>query len=347
MAGADVAGFSDLSDSELLQAEEPREAEEPRSARDPEGAGKRKRAQRPLDRCALRYLCVTDLAGQSWCEQQMVLGMEQPRPLAPETAALLDAGKSIHLARELEVHDLVKIPTTSREDSWAIKILNLLSVIPVLQAGGHVRELPVFGVIEGVFVSGIIDELRYNTKGELELNELKTRSGPFMPGKAQRKKDHFQVSLYKYIFDTMVQGQLKPDVFTNHIQLRPEQPLGCQLRKHAQKIGFMVTSFGDLLELMHLNLMFSDIPGIDCLKIEYRHQESSVPLGTEVVPYEEATVKEKAQYYLAYWKGQREVRGVDIEEAWKCQSCGYSEICDWRKKRAEGLEKRNEPKKSK
>lgn len=59
---------------------------------------------------------------------------------------------------------------------------------------GHVRELPVFGVIEGVFVSGIIDELRYNTKGELELNELKTRSRPFMPGEAQRKKDHFQVS---------------------------------------------------------------------------------------------------------------------------------------------------------
>ncbi|XP_019401107.1 PREDICTED: exonuclease V isoform X2 [Crocodylus porosus] len=196
MAGAeaDAAGFSDLSDSELLQAEEPREAEEPRSARGPDGAGKRKRAQRPLDRCALRYLCVTGLAGQSWCEQQMVFGMEQPRPLAPETAALLDTGKSIHLARELEVHDLVKIPTTSREDCWAIKILNLLSVIPVLQAGGHVRELPVFGVIEGVFVSGIIDELCYNTKGELELNELKTRSRPFMPGKAQRKKDHFQSS---------------------------------------------------------------------------------------------------------------------------------------------------------
>lgn len=76
-----------------------REAEEPRSARDPDGAGKRKQAPRPLDRYALRYLCVTDLAGQSWCEQQAVFGMEEPRPPAPETAALLDAGKSIHLAR--------------------------------------------------------------------------------------------------------------------------------------------------------------------------------------------------------------------------------------------------------
>ncbi|CAM5164951.1 unnamed protein product [Eretmochelys imbricata] len=348
----------ELSDSELLRLLEeagddalpPGHSGKPNSSSDlplESGKMKRKRAQTPLEKYDLNYLCVTDLSTQSWCEQQMVYGRELPQQQAPETVVLLNTGKSIHLARELEVHDVVKVHTTSKEDSWAIKILNLLSVIPVLQAGGCVRELPVFGIIEDVFLMGIIDELCYSAKGELELRELKTRGRPFMPSGAQKKRDYFQVCLYKYIFDAMVQGQLKPDVITSHIHLRPEQPLGLHIREHAQKVGFTVTCFGDLLELMYLNMTLSDIPSIDCLKIEYSHQESNTLLGTEVVQFEEEKVRERAQYYLAYWKGRREVQGVEIEEAWKCQSCSYSEICDWRRKRAEGPEQRSGPKKSK
>lgn len=55
------------------------------------------------------------------------------------------------------------------------------------------REFPVFGVLEGVFVVGVIDQLGYTTKGELELNELKTRKEATMPSLAQRRRDRFQV----------------------------------------------------------------------------------------------------------------------------------------------------------
>lgn len=56
------------------------------------------------------------------------------------------------------------------------------------------REFPVFGVQEGVFVMGVIDELMYNQKGELVLNELKTRKYNSMPSSAQDKVNCFQVS---------------------------------------------------------------------------------------------------------------------------------------------------------
>lgn len=56
------------------------------------------------------------------------------------------------------------------------------------------REFPVFGVQEGVFVMGVIDELMYNQKGELVLNELKTRKHNSMPSSAQDKVNCFQVS---------------------------------------------------------------------------------------------------------------------------------------------------------
>lgn len=56
------------------------------------------------------------------------------------------------------------------------------------------REFPVFGVLEGVFVKGVIDELMYNQKGELVLNELKTRKQNSLPSSAQDKVNCFQVS---------------------------------------------------------------------------------------------------------------------------------------------------------
>lgn len=61
--------------------------------------GKRKRDQTPLETFHLRYLTVTQITAQVWCEQQMVFKIEIPDLQVPEAAAILDAGKSIHLAR--------------------------------------------------------------------------------------------------------------------------------------------------------------------------------------------------------------------------------------------------------
>ncbi|XP_029468318.1 exonuclease V isoform X1 [Rhinatrema bivittatum] len=310
--------------------------------KDTAGKNQRKRkpdARNPLERYHLKYLCVTDLCSQAWCEQQMVYGMDMPEImeiqdiLQPERAALMDTGASIHLARELEVHDIVSVSTKTREDSWAIKFLNLLSMVSVLQAGGPVREFPVFGEIEGIFLVGVIDELHYTPKGELELNELKTRGHPSLPGRAQKRKYHLQVQVYKLIFDAMVRGQMNLGNLIGHLGLNPEQPLGTQVREHVQSAGLTVNCFGDLLELTCLNLTFSDLPNIDRLRLEYHYQGDSSLIGAEMVRFEGSDVKEQLGGYIAYWKGQREPKGVDIEEAWKCQSCGYAEICEWREKR--------------
>ncbi|XP_026549810.1 exonuclease V, partial [Notechis scutatus] len=94
---------------------------------------------------------------------------------------------------ELQDHNLVPVKTRSREDRWAIKLLNVLLTITNLREGQRVRECPVFGVLEGVFVFGVIDQLNYTAKGELQLNELKTREKAYMPVPAQKKKDRFQV----------------------------------------------------------------------------------------------------------------------------------------------------------
>lgn len=345
---AEASGFSDFSDSELLglmDLESNQESSSPLGTAGPSSQlpGKddkdvrfptRKREldiSLPLERFNLKYLYVTDLCTQNWCEQQMVYGKELPQLLSPEKEDLLNTGASIHLARELEVHDLVNVSITSKEDAWAVKFLNILSMVPALQSERRIREFPVFGELNGVLLVGVIDELHYTDKGELELLELKTRRFPMPPREAQKKKDFFQVSLYKYIFDAMVQGKMTAASLIHHTKLHPERPLGPSVLKHAQREGISVKSLGDLMELVFLSLTMSDLPVIDRLKVEYVHQETSAVLGTEIVPYEEKEVQEKVLHYLAYWTGQRGPKGVDIEEAWKCRTCNYSDICKWRK----------------
>ncbi|XP_063153422.1 exonuclease V isoform X2 [Candoia aspera] len=305
------------------------------------GTAKRKKAKTPLEAFHLHYLCVTDLSAQVWCEQEMVYHREQPGQRLPEKKVVLNTGKSIHLARELQDHDLVKVRTTSREDKWAIKLLNLLQTIADLQEGRCARECPVFGVLDDVFLVGIVDQLNYTAKGELQLNELKTRERAYLPVPAQKRKDRFQVFLYKYLFDAMVQGSLTQDNFIHHLHLKPKQPLGPEIQEHAQKIGFTVCCFQDLLELMVLNLTHSDIPAIDRLQIEYVHQQTDTLLGTEVITYDHDELMAMSHYFLTYWKGQRDPKGVDIEDTWKCCHCAFVDTCDWRLQTARSLVKKS------
>lgn len=341
----EASGFSDLSDSELLDLEDTQESSALPSKPGPsyELPGKDDKLIRspkwkrrldvssPMERFHLKYLYVTDLSTQNWCEQQMVYGKEFSGFLTPEKSAILDTGANIHLARELEVHDLVSIPITSKEDAWAVKFLNILSMIPTLQSEGRIREFPVFGEVEGVLLVGVIDELHYTASGELELAELKTRGNPVLPSDAQKKKDCFQVSLYKYIFDAMVQGKVTAASLIHHTKLDPEKPLGPSVLRHAQQGGYSVKSLGDLIELVFLSLTLSDLPLIDSLKIEYVHQGTATVLGTEIVAFEEKEVRSKVQHYMTYWMGHREPQGVDVEEAWKCRMCNYADICEWKK----------------
>nr|XP_045006099.1 exonuclease V [Jaculus jaculus]XP_045006100.1 exonuclease V [Jaculus jaculus]XP_045006101.1 exonuclease V [Jaculus jaculus] len=344
---AEASGFSDMSDSELLEFLDLEDAEESGASLSKLGPSKPSKTEgkavslqnhkrgtnvsSPMDKFHLKYLYVTDLSTQKWCELQMAYGKELPGFLTPEKADVLDTGASIHLARELELHDLVTVPITTREDAWAIKFLNMLSMIPTLQSEGRIREFPVFGEVEGILVVGMIDELHYTANGELELAELKTRRRPMLPRAAQKKKDAFQVSLYKYIFDSMVQGKVTPAGLIHHIELCPDKPLGPSVLRHARQGGVSVKSLGDLMELVFLSLTLSDLPVIDILKIEYIHQETATVLGTEIVSFEEKEVRREAQHYVAYWVGHREPQGVDVEEAWKCQTCDYKDICEWRK----------------
>ena len=60
----------------------------------------------------------------------------------------------------------------------------------------------------------------------------------------------------------------------------------------------------------------------------------------ETVQHDGQWLAEKMRRYLLYWRGDRSPKGVEIEEAWKCQNCDFVEECEWRIKKAAELSKR-------
>ncbi|KAI3483177.1 hypothetical protein L1887_53957 [Cichorium endivia] len=158
------------------------------------------------------YLSVSDLVGPSWCEyayQYNILSLSHlPPALRPETITTeagqtlaaaadrvaakevtLQAGKAVHSVLEAQVAPVqVHVETHTKEDAWALRLLNLwcgirslLQLQPKPPAKGStkgkeacVREIPVYGWIHDVFVMGVVDEL---SKRPLAATDDKPRFG--------------------------------------------------------------------------------------------------------------------------------------------------------------------------
>ncbi|KAL0951665.1 hypothetical protein HGRIS_008344 [Hohenbuehelia grisea] len=128
-------------------------------------------------------LSVTDIVSPAWCELQFDYGLRQKRSWRPErrpssfTTAegktitvekavaeqnfeTTSRGKSVHKALEREVKPVTTyVPVKTEEERWALRLVNMMFCFDNLISMGHTREMPVFGIIHGHIVVGIIDEL--------------------------------------------------------------------------------------------------------------------------------------------------------------------------------------------
>ncbi|KAI1817543.1 hypothetical protein GGS20DRAFT_532657 [Poronia punctata] len=77
----------------------------------------------------------------------------------------------------------------------------------------------------------------------------------------------------------------------------------------------------------------------DLLAVQYRHRDDGRILGNNSFPNDAGALDGYMEDNLGWWRGQREPRGVAIEETYKCNYCEFAEVCQWRKDReAEFLE---------
>lgn len=249
------------------------------------------------------------------------------------------------------MHEIVKVESVTKEDRMAIQLINTYTQLAAIKAGTVEREVFVFGdpFNQGVLVRGVIDQLQFSPgNNELVLTDNKTRRTRSMPGPEQRRGTSLQLMLYKYLLDYMCLGITKSTLLYEHLQLNQDASLSRGPMDYIRDCGlgslFCDTSnggtgpelaqlkFGTVANCIMTRIAGLSLPLVDALIVQYEHQESEDVLGVDTVEYDEQWMKAQVENSLEFWGGERAARGADIEDAWKCSSCQFRDICVWRLK---------------
>lgn len=90
----------------------------------------------------------------------------------------------------------------------------------------------------------------------------------------------------------------------------------------------------ELLQLLQeeLRITFSDGTAElgQLVSVDYRYREDGSIIGTNTFPVDDEALGLHLESDMEWWKGEREPRGVDIEEAFKCGYCEFASVCEWR-----------------
>ncbi|SPQ25547.1 93d22a61-0b8f-44d1-9983-b19f5425a72c [Thermothielavioides terrestris] len=142
----------------------------------------------------MKPLSVSDLTAGSWCELQYFYTLTRlPGGRKTRTAAM-KRGSAVHERLEREVFTPVNIEVAKKEDTFGLKIWNIIQGLRVLRDEGFTRELEVWGMVDGNVVNGVIDSLSYeNPDPELQEDVLSSRgssqtvtnSQPYEPSAAE------------------------------------------------------------------------------------------------------------------------------------------------------------------
>ncbi|XP_022140311.1 exonuclease V, chloroplastic isoform X2 [Momordica charantia] len=181
---------------------------------------------------------VTDFTGTEWCEKQKVFSLHSG---SREKTKAVEAGIARHAMLEAEVVKKAKVQVKSAEDRWALKLLNFTFGVNQLLFEGLTRELPVMGLIEGVWMVGVIDEVRMletDTGRMLMLVDTKTRSRDTVPAEPQQRNGKLQLMCYKYILDSLIPDGFSSRQFFDFFSLNPYSTLSEEITESITSFGF-------------------------------------------------------------------------------------------------------------
>lgn len=145
------------------------------------------------------------------------------------------AGTEVHEKLEAEIHEVVTVPTESREDDFAVQVLNLVQGVRELLASGVSRETPVWARLalppeagqeetgdvmasdsQSPVLVGIIDEMvlvpstteagasKAGQPRHIRIVDSKTRASGTMPSESASKPGMLQVNLYALALERLV-----------------------------------------------------------------------------------------------------------------------------------------------
>ncbi|XP_052186649.1 exonuclease V, chloroplastic [Diospyros lotus] len=273
-----------------------------------------------------RGLSVTDITATEWCEKQMEFFLLLGKP---EATKAMKAGVARHAVLEEEVVRRVKVRVKTPEDAWALKFINFMVGVNQLLFDGLTRELPLLGFVEGIWMVGVIDEIRMpvtETEKSPTLVDTKTRARASLPSEPQRRNGRLQLMCYKYLWDNLAADKFPSRQFFDFFALNPHWILSEDIRENTARSGFPAETLDDLIRYFR-NACRTLPQAHEQLLLRYELQEDHSLLNEDQFEYDSDWLKGQIQGSLEFWMGEREAKYTPAEERWKCKFCQFASVC--------------------
>ncbi|XP_050292644.1 exonuclease V, chloroplastic-like [Quercus robur] len=271
-------------------------------------------------------LFVRDITATEWCEKQMEFRLLFGQRKNTEAMKI---GRARHAKLEEEVVKKVDLHVKSVEDAWAVKLTNFIIGANQLLLDGLTRELPLIGFAEGVWMVGMVDEVRMpvtETDRNPILVDIKTRVQDTLPAEPQRRNGRLQLMCYKYLWDNLVADSFPSKQFFDFFSLDLYYILSKEIRENTAKSGFPVKTLDDVVRC-YRNICSKLSPAKHELLLRYEYQKDNSVLGEDRFAYDSDWLKSQIMSCLEFWLGEREANCTPKEERWKCWFCEFSCVC--------------------
>lgn len=189
---------------------------------------------------------------------------------------------------------------------------------------------------------------------QVYLCDVKTRGVRTLPSKAASRQTWMQVMLYRRLLESLTLNTVDAETIFARYDLAPLDSFSEAFILGGGGINGdpsfdpgnpstllqpnELSSHPNLLSLWSLMVsqLQQTIPALsDILRAEYRFSKTGEVIGNELMVYSAETVETYLADEMQWWKGKREAKGVEIEEAFKCRSCDFADECSWRKTKIE------------
>jgi exonuclease V len=194
---------------------------------------------------------------------------------------------------------------------------------------------------------------------KIYLTDVKTRASKSLPKGSSLRPMQMQLMLYHRLLGELATNTVSADVLFARYSLDAKLPFsdafitaiaeldGSFIQGPDEEASHTAVATSELSEHNSLNQLWSlmimefqqTIPTANVigsvLQAEFRSQKDGSVLGNTAFAYDDALHRAFVEDEMRWWKGEREAKGVEIEEAFKCGICEFAEGCEWRIKKLE------------
>lgn len=115
-------------------------------------------------------------------------------------------------------------------------------------------------------------------------------------------------------------------------QQQPQDPLE-EVLAHTTLTSLWAHMIAEFARTISVNISSSNVSHL--LTAEFRNSTTGHVIGSRSFGFDERELGPYVEGVMKWWRGEREPRGVEIEDAVKCRWCEFAEGCEWRKGKVE------------